>query len=233
MLAFLVCVLVALVYGGWRISLWAEDEQRAPVQRIVISGDRQHIEDADVENMIRRSQPGSFFELDVDKVHKDLESLAWIYRASVRKRWPNSLHVYVVEQQAEARWNGDQLLNRFGESFQAQLDDEALPDLFGPGGSEQTALQGYKTMQSLLNSAGLDIREMFLSERFAWNVRLTNGVVLNLGRSQFVDRLQRFVDVYPLLIKQPKPIDYVDLRYDTGFAVGWKQQEKNENKSES
>ena len=52
-------------------------------------------------------------------------------------------------------------------------------------------------------------------------VQLANGIELNLGRQEFIDRLQRFIDVYPLLAKQPKAVKYVDLRYDTGLAVGW------------
>jgi cell division protein FtsQ len=77
-------------------------------------------------------------------------------------------------------------------------------------------------MQSLLETSNLFIVEMFLSERFAWNVELNNGIKLNLGRTQFIDRLQRFVDLLPLISQQDRQVDYVDLRYDTGLAVGWK-----------
>lgn len=225
--AFLIAVLIALVYGLWQGSHWLEDEQQAPLQQIVVSGDRTHVDDAHVSTLIRTRHPGSFFELDVNRVHRDIEAMPWVYRASVRKRWPNSLNVYVVEQVAAARWNSDLLLNQYGDSFDARLQDAQLPDLFGPGGSEKTALEGYRAMQSLLQQADLSIRELTLSERFAWDVRLDNGIRLNLGRSEFVDRLQRFIDLYPLLLKQDKPLDYVDLRYDTGLAVGWKEQQES------
>ena len=61
--------------------------------------------------------------------------------------------------------------------------------------------------------------------------------MLNLGREERVKRVQRFMDVYPLIKthledqfkkqnnhkKQLKQaVDYIDLRYDTGLAVGWK-----------
>ena len=83
-------------------------------------------------------------------------------------------------------------------------------------------------MQKLLATTGLAIGELSLSERFAWQLQLTNGIELNLGRQEFMDRLQRFVDVYPLLSKQDKLIHYVDLRYDTGFAVGWQEDKESE-----
>lgn len=230
-LAFLLVVLVGLFYAGFVLNDWLEDEQQVPVQQIVVSGDRQFIDDAVVKKLIRDKHPGSFFELDVEQVHHDLEALPWVYRASVRKRWPNSLNIYLVEQVAAAKWNSDLLLNQYGESFPAQAPGVVLPELFGPGGSEQTALQGYRAMQSLLDRAKLQISELTLSERFAWNIRLDNGVRLNLGRIEFVDRLQRFVDLYPLLLKEQKQLDYVDLRYDTGLAVGWKAEQVLEQES--
>ena len=224
-MAFLVTLLVVLVIGAAKLMAWLDDEQQVPVQKIVISGTRSFIDDKQIERLVRESQPGSFFKLDVNQTHHDVQAMPWVYRASVRKRWPNGLEIYVVEQVPVARWNDDSLLNQHGEVFdgialanQAKLN---LPSLFGPGGSEQTALQGYRDMQSLLEVADLHISELFLSERFAWNLHLDNGIKLNLGRSEFIDRLQRFVDVFPLISAQNKAVDYVDLRYDTGLAVGW------------
>lgn len=221
---FLSALLAALIYGGFQLSAWLEDEQQAPVQKIVVSGQRQFIDDAQIEQLVRRTQAGSFFSVDVEQTHRDVEALPWVYRASVRKRWPNGLEIYVVEQVPAAHWNGDLLLNQFGQTFQISADDGpiSLPSLFGPGGSEQTALQGYLAMRSLLAGTSLEISELFLSERFAWNVQLNNGIKLNLGRKEFIDRFQRFIDLFPLLDKQEKSVDYVDLRYDTGLAVGWK-----------
>jgi cell division protein FtsQ len=63
---------------------------------------------------------------------------------------------------------------------------------------------------------------MSLSERFAWRLTLVGGLTLDLGRTEFIDRVQRFVDLYPLLINNERYLEYVDLRYDTGMAVGWK-----------
>ena len=49
--------------------------------------------------------------------------------------------------------------------------------------------------------------------------------MLNLGREDRIERIQRFIDSYSF-IKHKKPnnqqVNYIDLRYDTGVAVGWK-----------
>lgn len=227
-LTFLLFVLIGLIYLGWQIRHFLQDEQQSPVQVIQFSGEFHHVDIGELESLIRSSQPGSFFALDVNDVHQLIEDHPWIYRASVRKQWPNTLQIYLVEQTPVVAWNADMVLNPFGDTFSVLPASLGLPQLFGPGGSETTALEGYNAMQRLLATSGLAISELSLSERFAWQVQLENGIRLNLGRQEFMDRLQRFVDVYPLLTKHEKPIDYVDLRYDTGLAVGWLEEKQNE-----
>lgn len=222
-IGFLCSVLITITYLLVQLSYWLEDEQQVPLGALVVAGDKRFLDEQDVERVVRSGQKVSFFELDVDVAHEQIEALPWVYRASVRKKWPSTLKVYVVEQTPVVRWNDDMLLNQYGEAFQAPLPEalQHLPVLFGPGGAEQTALQGFNAMQSLLKGVKLSIVELSLSERYAWQVRLQNGIDLNLGRTEFIDRLQRFIDLYPLLLKQEKSVRYVDLRYDTGLAVGW------------
>lgn len=231
-IAFLAVLVVMLSIGGIHTYNWMQDEQQAPVQVIDFSGQFEQLDVLKLERLIRQSQPGSFFTLDVNDIHHLLEEQAWVYRASVRKQWPNRLKVYLVEQTPVARWNADLMLNPYGESFNAEGKTLGLPQLFGPGGSEKTALEGFNAMQKLLRSRRLDIKELSLSERFAWQIQLVNGIEINLGRQEFIDRLQRFVDLYPLLTEQPKAVSYVDLRYDTGLAVGW-QNETDSNQTKS
>lgn len=229
---FFVLVMVLLGYMWHSLVQWLEDEQQVPLKTILIGGERNYLVDEDIRKVIRKGHKGSFFELNVDEAHADVEALPWVYKVSVRKEWPDTLRVYVVEQVPVAKWHDDMLLNQYGGSFQAKVpgDLQDLPMLLGPGGSEQTALEGYRAMQGLLNGSGLSIVELSLSERFAWQLRLQNDIDLNLGRTEFMGRLQRFIDIYPLLLKDEKTVSYVDLRYDTGLAVGWNESSKVDKK---
>jgi cell division protein FtsQ len=232
-LSVFVLVVVGLIFGAYKSYLWLQDEQRLPVQDIVISGDIKMLNTDYLASMIRQQNTGSFFAIDVNQVHSLIEQQPWVFSASIRKRWPSSLYIHIVEQQAVARWNDDLLLNKYGNSFDGISTDpstksaasEALQDglvnLFGPGGSETTALTGYTNMRRLLRASGLSIAQLSLNERFAWTVQLQNGINLNIGRQEYIKRLQRFIDVYPLLKQEKKAINYIDLRYDTGLAVGW------------
>jgi len=92
---------------------------------------------------------------------------------------------------------------------------------------ETEAIWSYLRYLALLRASNLQIEQLILSERFAWTLQLKNGITLYLGREDYIKRLQRFIDVYGLLKEEKKAINYVDLRYDTGLAVGWAQSPTN------
>lgn len=228
-------VIIGFGYGIYWIHGYLQDEQKLPVQNIVFSGELTMLNTQVLERQIRQKLTASFFALDVNDVHALIESNAWVFSASVRKRWPSQLNIHIQEQQAVAIWNDDLLLNKYGDTFDGlselgqdsekeQLRAElfaSFAQLYGPGGSEKTALTGYTNMQRLLNTSGHIIDQLVLSERFAWQTKLQSGIILKLGRQEYINRLQRFIDVYPTLMERHSNIKYVDLRYDTGLAVGF------------
>lgn len=238
-LAFFVCVLIGLISIAWWLTNLLMDQENLPVNSVVISGEMPYTTREDILGAMSTVNLGNFFQLDVNEVQSQVSALPWVYSVSVRKQWPNEVKLYIVDQTPVALWNGDFLLNEFGKAFQADIDDlkEALPQFFGPEGSELVALENYTNLNGLLEYRGLAIDELVLSERFSWQLSLNDGVMLNLGRENRVKRVQRFMDVYPLIKshieQQPKQknnrnkqlkqaVDYIDLRYDTGMAVGWK-----------
>jgi cell division protein FtsQ len=141
----------------------------------------------------------------------------------------------VVDHKPVALWNGEFLINQLGKVFQADMTriKHYLPNFFGPEGTELLALKNYRDLNTLLAFNALKIDELILSERFSWQLTLNDGVTLNLGREERVKRVQRFMDLYPIIKAELKAkkitekqrnqaVDYIDLRYDTGLAVGWK-----------
>lgn len=220
-LAFLLFVCFGLALTALELWQWMMDEQKTPIHQIQISGKTNYIDEALLSAVIREQNKESFFAVDINEVHQQVIAQPWIYQASVRKKWPNTLQVFVVEQEPVAHWNNDLLINTQGQPFAGKVKFAGLPELYGPNGAEKTALSGLNSMRLLLKSQNMDVKSLILTERFAWQVTLNNGIQLNLGRQEFINRLQRFVNLYPLLERQGKPIKYVDLRYDTGAAVGW------------
>ncbi|NQZ20942.1 MAG: FtsQ-type POTRA domain-containing protein [Colwellia sp.] len=230
---FFVLVIIAIFSFSWFLNKKMSSEESSPVTSIVIGGEMPFTIRADIESAIDEINLGNFFNVDVNDVQAKVAELPWVYSVSVRKKWPNELKIYVVDQTPIALWNGDFLINQYGKAFQANTQrlTYALPAFYGPEGSENIALDNFIDLSKLLNFSNLSIDELVLSERHSWHLTLNDGVMLNLGRENKIERVQRFMDVYPQIIKAKKEnqqIDYVDLRYDTGLAVGWKVAEKKQ-----
>ena len=83
---------------------------------------------------------------------------------------------------------------------------------------------GAAEVRRLLAPTGRTAHQLTLTPRLAWQVRLDDGLALELGREQakspIRERLARFVEVYPAAVatRQPKP-QVADLRYPNGFVL--------------
>jgi cell division protein FtsQ len=224
---FFVSVIVGIIYGSVLITEKMINEEGAPRADLIITGEMPYTTRADVEMAVETLNLADFFSLDVNEVQKRVQALPWIYSVSVRKHWPNHLKLYIVDEKPIAQWNGDFLINKKGRSFQADISrlKSHLPQFYGPEGSEVIALENFIGLNGLLESIDVRIDELVLSERYSWQLILNDGVLLNLGREDRIDRIQRFIDVYSTIKAEKKnkqQVDYIDLRYDTGVAVGWK-----------
>ena len=222
-LLFLGAVLVGLSLGGWKLHQVLNDAQTLPIEAVAIKGDRTYTSDKAIQTALQSLMQRSFFSADIAEVQHALEDLPWVYRASVRREWPAKLKVYLQEQHPVAHWNGDAWLNEHGEVFVAPPQDslQALPQLSGPEDMALEVLTSYQQVSALLKINGFDLSHLSLSPRHAWHAQLENGIFLDLGREDKMARIQRFINVYPVLAKQTKKVARIDLRYDTGLAVGW------------
>lgn len=221
--AFIV-ILSGLVIGGvWLVNTLVDEEQ-LPITGVIIQGERSYTSDADVVRVLTAEETGSFFAADADVLRRRIEALPWVYSASVRKEWPTTLRVFIVEQQAVAVWNGQELLNSSGELFAADpiVVAGTIPELAGPEGDVAEVFYQYQRIQALLAHSNHFIQRFAMSERFSVRLWLESGMELRLGREARLERVQRFMELLPIIQgESEKDIAYIDLRYDTGVAVGW------------
>ena len=120
-----------------------------------------------------------------------------------------------------------QLVNSYGEIFSASLSvapDEAMPVLQGPTGMAPEMLVHYRQAQDILKPLGRSPRAIHVSPRLAVQLRLDDGMTIELGRQQskapLRQRLERFVEYYPSVLSatRQRP-SVVDMRYPNGFAL--------------
>jgi cell division protein FtsQ len=117
------------------------------------------------------------------------------------------------------------LLNARGDLFMSETRHipAELPKLSGPNGTERQVGQRYLAIQGRLVEAGARITSLRLDARGSWEIDLDSGVTVRLGRRQIDERFERFVlAALKLVAQRGAEIDYVDMRYTNGFAVGWR-----------
>lgn len=200
-----------------------------PLRHVALQGEIGHVTRAQAEAAARAGAAGTFFSVDLDAVRRAFEALPWVRKVEVRRLWPDRILVAIEEHVALARWGADakamRLVNTYGEVFAGELSEaERLPQFAGPGGSAREMARVYGAFRQALAPLALEPRQVLLSPRYAWQLRLSNGLTLELGRDQLkepvMERLARFVAFYAQTLGAlNRKLDYVDLRYPNGFAL--------------
>ncbi|MCP2011441.1 cell division protein FtsQ [Duganella sp. HSC-15S17] len=171
---------------------------------------------------------GNFFTTNLDAVRQAFESVPWVRRATVRREWPDQLIVALEEHEALGTWGEDgKLLSTKGESFTANLaeaeEDHVLPEFDGPEGSEKEVLSRYDELRTWFAPLKLVPESLSLSGRYAWTVKLNNGMSVALGREQtsttLKERVDRLMGIYPQLVEHLQNIETIDMRYQNGLAL--------------
>jgi len=226
--------LCALLAGG---AVWASKRPYFTIKHIQIqpaqAQDFEYVSPAIVKATLAGSPDGlaagNFFSVDLARLRALFETVPWVRQAQVRRLWPDTLRVQLEEHQPLALWNEDQMLNTWGEAFNANqgelADSLELAHLSGPPGSEPLVVQRYAELLRWLAPLDLAVQQVRLSTRHAWSVELavvgsaaTNEAArlhLELGRDSgqddadlprggaalmsFSRRIQRFVQAWPQL----------------------------------
>ncbi|MCU6499656.1 cell division protein FtsQ/DivIB [Rugamonas sp. A1-17] len=171
---------------------------------------------------------GNFFTTNLDAVRQAFESVPWVRRATVRREWPDQLIVALEEHEALGTWGEDgKLLSTKGDVFTANLaeaeEDHTLPEFDGPDGSEKEVLSRYDELRAWFAPLKLVPESLSLSGRYAWTVKLNNGMSVALGREQtsttLKERVDRLLGIYPQLVEHLQNIETIDMRYQNGLAL--------------
>jgi cell division protein FtsQ len=196
-----------------------------PIDSIAVSGPFQRVTALRVEEAISEELEAGFLGADLGRIQELIQALPWIDRATVARRWPDRISIMVTEQVPAAIWDEQGLLNVRGELFvtEARHIPAELPRLSGPSGHSGNVARRYLEMREQLIPLGLDLRRVHLDARGAWDMTLTNGVQVRLGRRNVDERTGLFIDVVANIITgRATDIEYVDMRYSNGFTIGWK-----------
>ena len=216
-----ILLLSAGAFFGWDYFSRAD---RLLVRNVEFDGEFKHIVRQQLADAVAEQVKGNIFLLDLDAVKTRVESMPWVYRASVRRQWPPAVLIQFSEQKIVARWGDAGWLNGDGElvDLRGQDPPRGLPLLNGPDGAHAQLLGHYLRLSEMFTPLRLRIAGLQLSSRRTWRVDLSNGLVLVLGNGSPEQKIARFAQAYPATFaKYGGQIKQADFRYTNGFSAQW------------
>ncbi|NKF22933.1 cell division protein FtsQ/DivIB [Solimonas marina] len=215
-------VLIALLVAGWGAMTVGT---RTPVERLQIEGQLQRLKTSDIEAVLRPLIDRQFGQLDLEAAKQAVEALPWTSHASVERVWPATVRVRVWERVPFARWGDKSLLDTDSRPFTPSASDipDGLPQLSGPDGKEAEVADMFRVLREKLANSSFALQSLTQDARGEWAATTVDGIGLHFGRTDPTTKIDTLLGPAERALKnRMNEVNYVDLRYTNGFAVGWK-----------
>ncbi|UXH77307.1 cell division protein FtsQ/DivIB [Roseateles amylovorans] len=231
-----------VVAGGLAIGLqWLVRQPFLAIRSITVEGDVTRNSSASLRANALPRLSGGFLTMNLKSARQAFESVPWVRHATVQRIWPRQLVVRLEEHRPAAYWetkaeNADadsdavvdtQLVNSFGEVFEANLgdvEDDDLPTLAGPEKTSGAMLSMWRELDQLTRrKLNEGVERLDLSGRGSWRATLEKGSVIELGRgteAEVVARYGQFIASIPqITARYHTSLISADLRHEQGYAV--------------
>ncbi|WP_082783663.1 cell division protein FtsQ/DivIB [Snodgrassella sp. CFCC 13594] len=213
------CVIVCLLAS---LGVWVVNSPYFPIKQVKVVKPVQHISAQQLQAITQQYLHGNIFKANVSGAQAVLAKLPWVAKVQVKRLWPDTVAIDITERVPVAHWHDGQLVDNEGNVFNATTN-QSLPVFTGSAGLPKMMVPQLLEFERILQPTGLHITQLDLSDRSAWDVMLDNGISVRLGSSDGPQRLTHFVWAWPQVLKeQAGRVNYVDMRYKDGFAVGHK-----------
>lgn len=221
--------LALIVSFIWIIGI-LKNPQTLVLRQIKVTTTGEHLDIPTLKKIVRAHLYGGFFSLDAQRLKQALLAHPWVAEISLRRIWPDLIEVGIKEQRPIARWEKKWLITTQGRLFKPSKDTipPNLPLLIGPNDQSKQLLEYYQRLTAISSPMGIKISQLRLSDRHTWSMVLNDHIHVILGRHQVIQRFQRFLSLYPKVIRAHEAnVERIDLRYPNGFSVGWKKKPKS------
>lgn len=245
--AFILLILLVLLFVADRLF----DPQKFQIREIEVHGHLKHVDSAQVQQVAESALEGNYFSINLRQLENQIKQVPWVFSASLRRQWPSTIVVDVVEIQPVARWGEDKWLNFTGHLVERQQGSEwesnlNLPLLHGPVAQKQIVWEAFQKWSDRFSTNGLSLEQLILDSRDIWRLKFALGALaINKGQStqgaeEIIDsptkvtmvvdkansfsRIERFIEALNQeLIGQLPQMKNIDLRYPNGFAISWQE----------
>lgn len=234
--ARLFVILLVLGYAGYRSVTLISAASSLQISHMVVRG-HERLSTGEVLALVEGLRGQNILSVRLDHWQKKLLSSPWVQHATIRRVLPSTVEISVQERRAmgvgrlgTAMYLIDGegvIIDEYGPSY-ADID---LPIIDGLGASPSdggpiidvaraefasrviTALAARPEMAKRVSQ--IDVADL----HDAVVILDGDAALLRLGDSDFVTRLQQYIDLAPALRERLAAIDYVDLRFDERLYV--------------
>ena len=199
---------------------WLLRSSTYQTEQLKIEGEFVMVSEAEIERVVMPLIKENYLMLDLQKIQEKVEALTWVQRASVRRSWPNGIHIRFVEQKPVAVWGDEGYVSMEGNVIADRSRELGgdLPRLSGPVGSGQTVIEAYGKFRTILQAMNVDLIGLTLTPRRSWQLKLSNNTEILVDQTGAELKLERLTTASKRFTKIPERFD---LRYTNGFAVSW------------
>ncbi len=208
------CILLSLIL--LLLQLMNKD-----VNKLQLTAPLEHVSESLITDTLLGVYPNGFMYLDVKEVSDRLTALPMIAQVDVEKIWPDTLKIIVTEEHPVATWNNENMLSQQGEILPLALAQLQLPQLKGSKGESRFVMQHFQLFNRWGRRHKLHL-ESLKSTSSSWLLQFDDGLDIWLSSAQAMKGLKQLESVlHQFKIERVRRID---MRYEQGFAVAWKDQ---------
>lgn len=213
-----VTVLAIVVLGGLWVWRHTRSDERFAVRTIQLVG-AQHTPKDKLEQVTQRYVGLNLFQIDIDRVQRDLSGLGWVRRIDIEKQVPDTLRIKITERVPVALVRVNDRLRYVDEEGAAFADlsprvgDDDLPLIADAQGAELA-----RSVQLLLDLRKRD-RELYSRISEVWPIAPRGFALFDrqLGAVVYAnaeDISAKYRNLYAVLRAENDPkIQYADLRF--------------------
>jgi cell division protein FtsQ len=217
----------ALILSIRLILMVIADSNFFPINTLKIKSSYKYVSRDEIQKVMLPYLSQSYLMFSEKKLSNEIKKNIWIEDVNIKKIWPDRVIVQIFERFPVAFWN-NVILTGKGDLFMPDGANNLpnLPHLYGPKDHQKDVLQIYEKLSKLLKDQDLFISKIWLRDNQSWDIALSNGVMIKLGKNDIENRLKRFSKVYPKLFAATfDHVSSIDLRYSKGIAVKWEKQD--------
>jgi cell division protein FtsQ len=219
-------LLIGLILTCLLLSFYTTSDVFLPFKKVEVHADFKQVSKDNFIAVSSQFVSKGILRASLGQLKQQFEQNKWIQSVEISRQWPSGLKIVLIEKKPIARWGEKELMDSNGERLTPNSlgDFESLPQLIGEDGQELLVLKEYQNISQIFDKIGQKVIEYEVTNRFSRQLKLSNGITINIGQQSAEQRLSRFIDVYFAMFHDKfDNISYIDLRYPKGLAVRFRK----------